>query len=124
MKKVTTKEGKIQIKQFRDGSSYFWVCNKVYHLNKQNEIEFICGGSIDEKEVEELKSFCKRNKKSFKEREPSIFESEPREWSELSFGKFKGQKLDVVEPKYLKWLHKETTDEKLKSEIKELLKIK
>ena len=124
MKKVTTKEDKIQIKQFRDGSSYFWVCNKVYHLNKQNEIEFICGGSIDEKEVEELKSFCKRNKKSFKEREPSIFESEPREWSELSFGKFKGQKLDVVEPKYLKWLHKETTDEKLKSEIKELLKIK
>jgi len=124
MKKVTTKEGKIQIKQFRDGSSYFWVCNKVYHLNKQNEIEFICGGSIDEKEVEELKSFCKRNRKTFKEREPSIFESEPREWSELSFGKFKGQKLDVVEPKYLKWLYKETTDEKLKSEIKELLKIK
>jgi len=78
MKKVTTKEGKIQIKQFRDGSSYFWVYNKVYHLNKQNEIEFICGGSIDEKEVEELKSFCKRNRKTFKEREPSIFEQEEK----------------------------------------------
>ena len=121
------KEDKIVIKQFRDGSSYFWVDNKVYHLNKQNEIEFICGGSIDEKEVEELKSFCKRNRKTFKEREPSVFESEPREWSELTFGKFKGQRLDIVkdtEPKYLKWLILNSADKKLIEEIKELLKIK
>lgn len=121
---MKSKENKLQIKQFRDGSSHFWVGNKVYHLNKQNEIEFICGGEKDEKEVEELKSFCKRNRKTFKEREQSIFESEPKEWSELTFGKHKGEKLDTVEPKYLKWLYKETADKKLKNEIKELLKIK
>lgn len=118
------KEDKISIKQFRDGSSNWFLNNKHYHLNEQGLIIFIAGGKEDEEEIKYLEEFCKRNKKSFKEREPSIFESEPREWSELSFGKFKGQKLDVVEPKYLKWLYKETTDKKLKSEIKELLKIK
>ena len=127
MKKVTTKEGKIQIKQFRDGSSYFWVCNKVYHLNKQNEIEFICGGSIDEKEVEELKSFCKRNRKTFKEREPSIFEQEEKEYSKIGFGKyFQMSTIELVaqDRKYASWIVKNSADKKLVEEIKELLKIK
>jgi hypothetical protein len=69
-------EEKLKPKQFKDSSSNWWLNAKHYHLNKDGEIEFIAGGLADEKEIEFLKDFCKRNKKQFKEREPSIFENE------------------------------------------------
>lgn len=125
MKKET--EDKFTLRQFKDKSSNWFLNNKHYHLNEQGLIVFICGGKEDEEEIKYLEEFCKRNKKKFKSREPSVFESEPREWSELTFGKFKGQRLDVVkdtEPKYLKWLILNSADKKLTEEIKELLKIK
>ena len=121
------KEDKINIKQFREGSSDFWVGNCHYNLNKDNEIVW-CSGGIDSEELRTvLLSFIRRNKKIYIKRSPSIFDSEPREWSELTFGKFKGQRLDVIkdtEPKYLKWLILNSADKKLTEEIKELLKIK
>ncbi len=117
-------EDKITIKQFRDLSSSWWVGYKHYCLDENNILQFVCGGIEDEEEIKYLEEFCKRNKKVFKEREPSIFENEPREWSELTFGKFKGFKINEVESKYLKWLILNSADKKLTEEIKELLKIK
>ena len=118
------KEDKISIKQFRDGSSNWFLNNKHYHLNKQGLIVFIAGGKEDEEEIKYLEEFCKRNKKTYCKREPSIFENEPREWSKLTFGKFKGFKINEVESKYLKWLILNSVDKKLVEEIKELLKLK
>ena len=125
MAKTPTEE-KIQIKGFKDGSSFYWVGNKVYHLNEQNEIIFICGGEKDEKEVEELKSFCKRNKKSYVPREPSIFESEPKEYLTITFGKYAQKPLNEIvelDKRYAKWLY-ENADKEIKEQLKELLKIK
>ena len=82
-------------------------------------------------DTEELRnavlSFISRNKKTYKERSPSIFETEERVWSVLDFGKHKGLALDIIkdiEPKYLRWLYENSEDKKLVQEIKELLKIK
>lgn len=122
MKKV--KEDKFTQRQFKDKSSNWFLNNKHYHLNEQGLIVFIAGGKEDEEEIKYLEEFCKRNKKVFKEREPSIFENEPREWSELTFGKFKGFKINEIETKYLKWLILNSVDKKLVEEIKELLKLK
>jgi hypothetical protein len=118
---------KIQIKGFKDGSSFYWVGNKVYHLNKQNEIEFICGGEKDEKEVEELKSFCKRNRKTFKEREPSIFEQEQKEYLVMTYGKYNGKPLNEIveiDKRYARWIYDNSADKNIKEQLKELLKIK
>ena len=108
------KEDKITLKQFKDKSSFWWLNNKVYHLNENNSVVFICGGERDEEEIKYLEEFCKRNKKKFVSREHSIFESEPREWSELTFGKFKGFKINEIETKYLKWLILNSADKKQK----------
>ncbi len=118
------KEDKINIKQFREGSSDFWVGNCHYNLNKDNEIVW-CSGGIDSEELRTvLLSFIRRNKKIYIKRSPSIFDSEPREWSELTFGKFKGFKINEIETKYLKWLILNSADKKLIEEIKQFLKIK
>jgi len=118
------KEDKITLKQFKDKSSFWWLNNKVYHLNEENSIVFICGGKEDLEEIKYLQEFCKRNKKKFVSREPSIFDNESKEYSELTFGKFKGFKINEIETKYLKWLILNSADKKLVEEIKELLKIK
>ena len=118
------KEDKFTLRQFKDKSSNWFLNNKHYHLNEQGLIVFIAGGKEDEEEIKYLEEFCKRNKKQFKEREPSIFESEPREWSKLTFGKFKGFKINEIETKYLKWLILNSADKKLIEEIKQFLKIK
>lgn len=74
LKKTT--EDKITIKQFKDGSSNWFVNNKHYHLDDNSVVSFICGGIEDNKETEVIKSFISRNKKVFKERSPNIFEQE------------------------------------------------
>ena len=121
------KEDKTVIKQFKDSSSNFWCDMVHYHLNEQGELIF-CAGGIDKEELRtSLLSFISRNKKKYKERSPSIFETEERVWSVLDFGKHKGLALDIIkdiEPKYLRWLYDNTTDIKIKKELKELLKIK
>ena len=120
-------EDKITIKQFKDGSSSWWVNDAHYSLNALGELIWHAG-EVDKEELRNaLLSFIRRNKKVYKERSLSIFEQEEREWSELTFGKFKGQRLDAIkdiEPKYLRWVYENSQDKKLIQEIKELLKIK
>lgn len=123
-------EEKIPIKGFKDGSSHWFVRHAHYFLNEKNEITW-GAGETDKKELREaLEQFIKRNKKSYKEREQSIFENEPKEYNELiPIGKFKGQSVSYVfgvERKYLTWMLKEynfTSEQKeLKEQIIEILK--
>ena len=65
------KEDKTIIKQFSDGSSFWWVGYKCYHLNEKNDIVFICGGSSDNNEIKLLEDYIKRNKKIYKPRAES-----------------------------------------------------
>lgn len=117
-------EDKTTIKGFKDSSSNWWVNDAHYSLNESGELVWHAG-EVDKQELRDaVLSFIRRNKKVYKERSPSIFETEEREWSELTFGKFKGQRLDAVESKYLKWVYENSADKKLVQEIKELLKIK
>ena len=121
------KEDKIALKQFKDKSSFWWLNNKVYHLNENNTVVFICGGERDEEEVKYLEEFCKRNKKTYCKREPSIFESEPKEYLTISYGKYNGKPLNEIvdiDKRYARWLYDSVTDVKIKNELKELLKIK
>ena len=122
-----SKEDKIQIRAFKDGSSDWWVNDAHYSLNEVGELIW-CAGEVDKEELRScLLSFILRNKKKYKERSPSIFETEERVWSVLDFGKHKGLALDAIkdiEPKYLRWLYDNTTDIKIKQELKEILKIK
>ena len=118
-------EEKLKPKQFKDSSSNWWLNAKHYHLNKDGEIEFIAGGLPDEKEIEFLRDFCKRNKKHFKEREPSIFDQEEKEYTKIGFGKYAQEttlSLVSIDKRYAGWLYENTADKKLKEELKELLK--
>lgn len=120
-------EDKIEIRNFKDKSSNWFVNNVHYHLNELGEIIF-CSGGIESKEhVEALQLFINRNKKVFKERESSIFEQEEKDYSIVNFGKFAGKSTMMIvaeEKRYAKWLYENTTDKKIKEELKELLKIK
>lgn len=122
-----SKEDKIQIRAFKDGSSNWFVNDSHYSLNEAGELIWHAG-EVDKEELRScLLSFISRNKKKYKERSPSIFETEERVWSVLDFGKHKGLALDIIkdiEPKYLRWLYDNTTDIKIKQELKEILKIK
>ena len=121
------KETKIVLKNFRDNSSNWWCNDSHYHLNEAGELIW-CSGGMD---TEELRNavlvFISRNKKTYRPREKSLFETEERNWSTITFGKHKGLTLDAIkdiEPKYLRWLYDNTTDIKIKQELKEILKIK
>ena len=121
------KEDKIVLKNFRDNSSNWWCNDSHYHLNEAGELIW-CSGGMD---TEELRNavlvFISRNKKTYRPREKSLFETEERVWSTLEWGKYNGKKLDEVkdiEPKYLRWVYENSADKKLTQEIKELLKIK
>ena len=121
------KEDKIQIKPFKDGSSN-WFCNYAhYHLNEAGELIW-CSGEVDKEELRtSLLAFLRRNKKGYKERLPSIFETEEKEYTKVTFGKFSGMstiELAQTDKSYANWLYKNTTDAKIKLELKELLKIK
>jgi len=126
MTKKTTEE-KIVIKQFKDGSSNYWVDGKHYYLDKNNEVHFAAGGIDTEELREALRQFIKRNKKVYKPREVV---AENRVYEALfSFGKHNGRTTYEVfldEPKYCLWVWENYTfksgDEKLKMELKELLR--
>ena len=122
-----SKEDKIQIRAFKDGSSDWFVNDAHYSLNEAGELIWHAG-EVDKEELRNaVLSFISRNKKTYKERSPSIFETEERVWSVLDFGKHKGLALDIIkdiEPKYLRWIYENSADKKLVQEIKELLKIK
>lgn len=122
---MPSKENKIIIKQFKDSSSNWFVNFAHYHLNQNNEIEWSAGETDKEELREALQSYIKRNKKVYKSREESIFEQQQVEYLTLTFGKFAGKKLDEIrdiEPSYLKWLVKTTSDERIKEQLKILLK--
>jgi len=121
------KEDKITLKQFKDKSSFWWLNNKVYHLNENNSVVFICGGERDEEEIKYLEEFCKRNKKSYCKREPSIFEQEEKEYNKIGFGKyFQMSTIELIaqDRKYASWIVKNSADKKLVEELKQLLKTK
>ena len=121
------KEDKTSIKGFKDGSSNWWCNDSHYHLNEAGELIW-CSGGMDTEELRNaVLSFISRNKKTYRPREKSLFETEERNWSTITFGKHKGLTLDAIkdiEPKYLRWLYNNTTDIKIKQELKEILKIK
>lgn len=120
-------EDKVEIKQFKDKSSNWFVGNVHYHLNENGEIIFCAGGIENEEDRQLLRDYIKRNKKVFKEREPSIFEQEVKDYSIVNFGKFSGKSTMMIvaeEKRYAKWLYENTTDKKIKEELKELLKIR
>lgn len=118
-------EEKRVIKQFKDKSSNWFLDNVHYHLNEEGEIIFCAGGIESEEDKEYLRQYIKRNKKVFAAREPSIFEQEEKDYSIVNFGKFAGKSTMMIvaeDKKYARWLYENTTDEKIKSELKELLK--
>ena len=122
-----SKEDKTTIKGFKDGSSNWWCNDSHYHLNEAGELIW-CSGGMDTEELRNaVLSFISRNKKTYRPREKSLFETEERNWSTITFGKHKGLTLDAIkdiEPKYLRWIYENSVDKKLVQEIKELLKIK
>lgn len=118
---------KIQIKNFKDGSSNYWVNNHHYNLNENGEIIY-CAGGIDTEELREaLKAYIKRNKKVFKPREVV---AENRVYEALiPVGRHKGKlsyETFLEDPKWTLWLYENYTfkagEEKLKEELKELLR--
>ena len=121
-------EDKITIKQFRDSSSNWWVRDAHYYLNEDNELLW-GAGEIDKPELREaLLSYIKRNKKVYKAREKSqIDEAVLKQYSVIGFGKYSSlttQDLVGTDKKYARWLYENCSDNKIKTELKELLKIK
>lgn len=125
-----SKEDKINVKQFREGSSDFWVGNCHYNLNKDNEIIF-CSGGIDSEELRNvLLSFIRRNRKSFKERIPNIFENEPKEYKAVfTFGKHINKSVEevkAIDKRWLIWCRDNysfsSAQKELKQQIEEILK--
>ena len=120
-------EDKIVIKGFRDSSSNWWVGYKHYCLDENNILQFVCGGLENQKETEAIQEFVKRNKKKFIRRQPTVFETEEKEYTKIGFGKYSQMttmELVATDKKYSSWLYKNCSDNKIKMELKELLKIK
>ena len=127
-KKVTISEDKIQVRNFKDGSSHWWCNFAHYYLNESNELIW-CSGETDKPELREaVLSFIKRNKKVYKPREKSqIDEAILNQYSVIGFGKYSSlttQDLIGIDKKYARWLYENCSDNKIKTELKELLKIK
>ena len=127
-KKVTSSEDKIQVRNFKDGSSNYWCNFAHYYLNESNELIW-CSGETDKPELREaVLSFIKRNKKVYKPREKSqIDEVILKQYSVIGFGKYSSlttQDLVGTDKKYARWLYENCSDNKIKTELKELLKIK
>ena len=127
-KKVTSSEDKIQVRNFKDGSSNYWCNFAHYYLNESNELIW-CSGETDKPELREaVLSFIKRNKKVYKPREKSqIDEAILNQYSVIGFGKYSSlttQDLIGTDKKYARWLYENCSDNKIKTELKELLKIK
>ena len=127
-KKVTSSEDKIQVRNFKDGSSNYWCNFAHYFMNESNELIW-CSGETDKPELREaVLSFIKRNKKVYKPREKSqIDEAVLKQYSVIGFGKYSSlttQDLVGTDKKYARWLYENCSDNKIKTELKELLKIK
>jgi hypothetical protein len=118
---AVNKEDKITIRQFKSGESSWWVNSAHYHLNEVGDVIFCAGGVESKEDIEALKSYIKRNKKQFVKSTPNIFAQDLVEYSIISFGIHKGKKLDTIDQGYLKWLYENTTDIKIKAELKILL---
>lgn len=123
------KEDKIQIRQFRDSSSNWWVNDSHFYLNTSEELIWGAGGQETVELREAIESFINRNKKKFIARAPSVLEQEEKVYKEVfTFGKFSGKKVDEVvnlDRKYLQWCLKNVNfagKEKLKEEIADILK--
>ena len=118
---------KIVVRQFKDGSSNFWCDGAHYNLNKNGDLVF-CSGGIDTEELRNaVFSFIRRNKKSYKARPQTVFETEEKEYTKIGFGKYSQMttmELVATDKKYSSWLYKNCSDNKIKTELKELLKIK
>lgn len=129
MAKKKETEDKIIIRAFKDGSSNWFVDGVHYHLNKEGEIIF-CSGGIDKEQLRTaLESYIKRNKKSFKERSASMFDSEPKQYNEkIGFGQYSDltvSQLFAENLKYAKWILEKCNlagKEKLKEQLTEILK--
>lgn len=120
-------EDKIIIKQFKDGSSNWFVNHKHYHLNENSLLVFVCGGIEDLKETEYITAYIKRNKKIYIPRAANVFETETKEYSIINYGKYSGrstQHIVAEDKRYAKWIYENSRDIKIKEELKELLKIK
>ena len=122
------KEDKTIIKQFKEGSSDFWCGMAHYNLNEAGEL-ILCAGGLEKTELREaVLSFIKRNKKVYKPREKSqIDEAVLKQYSVIGFGKYSSlttQDLVGTDKKYARWLYENCSDNKIKTELKELLKIK
>ena len=115
------KEDKTSIKGFKDGSSNWWCNDSHYHLNEAGELIW-CSGGMDTEELRNaVLSFISRNHKTHKERSPSIFETEEKEYTKVTFGKYSSlstQMLVAEDRNYAKWLYEKTTDTKIKLELK------
>ena len=124
-------EDKITIKSFKDLSSNWFVNDAHYSLNESGELIWHAG-EVDKEELRTaLLSFIRRNKKSYSPRQQTVFETEEKEYTKLNFGKHIGKStLEILseDKQWLSWMYKNYTfkvgEEKLKQEIKELLKIK
>lgn len=122
------KEDKIIIKQFRDSSSHFWCNFSHYYLDKDNNILWASGESDNTEYRTALEAYIRRNKKTFKERQQSILDTEEKVYMNLYFGKYAGRNLSEIvslDRKYLLWTLKNVDfggKEKLKQEIIEILK--
>lgn len=117
---------KIIIKQFKDGSSHWFVNYAHYTLLENGEIQW-CAGETDKEELRgALKAYVKRNKKSFVARP----KSEVKEYNEIiPIGEYKGKTVSQVlfeNKKFLIWMLEKYSfksgEEKLKQEIIEILK--
>lgn len=129
-KKKVELENKIEVRRFKDHSSHFWVSNHHYYLDENNEIQYASGG-IDTVELREvLKAYCKRNKVTFVEREPSILDQIEKEYNSIfTFGKHKSKSVQTVFYEDNKWLiwcrdnfNFSSAENKIKEEIIEILK--
>lgn len=120
-------EDKINIKQFKEGSSDYWVDSCHYNLNKDGDIVF-CAGGIDSQDLRNaLIAYIKRNKKVHIPRSENTFEKEAKDYTIITYGKHNGkstQHIAAEDKSYGRWLYENTRDTKIKEELKELLKIK
>ena len=124
---MKAKKNTVVIKQFKDNSSNFWCDMVHYHLNEQGELIFCAGGTDKEELRDAVLSFIRRNKKSYKARPQTVFETEEKEYTKIGFGKYSQMttmELVATDKKYASWLYKNCSDNKIKTELKELLKIK
>lgn len=120
------KETENTVKQGNTNKNCYWTNMKAYQMLPNNEIVFAGGGIEIEGETEVVREFCVRNKKTYNTYE-NVFNIAEKAYSKVTFGKFAQrttQEIFLEDKNYANWLYKNVTDETIKKELKELLKIK